>query len=252
MAVAASSEADAAAFARDGFLSLGRLLEPSAVETLRGEYATLFEPDETVSGDLAARDLAARDLSRNDGERMLQVMRLCQRNIHFRRLASLSDIVERVAPLVGPNLQLYGDQALYKPAGDGGSIYWHQDNAYWKCTPATAVTCWITLDDVDDDNGAIRVIPGSHRELVAHDRVTATGPLLDAGAQADETKAVTVDLPAGGAMLHHCLTFHASGPNRSRRQRRAFAFHYMAPGTTTQDGDAMPVSFEHPMVRFAG
>ena len=170
----------------------------------------------------------------------------------LRRLAFSPAIVERVAPLIGPSLQLFGDQALHTPARDGGAIYWHQDNAYWKCAPARVVTCWLTLDEVDVENGAMRVIPGSNRVAVAHRRATDGSSLLDGGARVDDAQAVTIELPPGGAMLHHCLTLHASGANRTECERRAFAFHHMAPGTTTPDAGTMPVSFRYPLVRLGG
>ena len=122
-----------------------------------------------------------------------------------------------MAALVGPSVQLFGDQALHKPVHDGGPIFWHQENAYWQCDPATIVTCWVTLDDVDADNGALRVIPGSHREQVAHQ-----------------------------------LTFYSSRPSRTSRDRRALAFHYVTPGTTSSSRGAMPVTFRNPMVCFRG
>ena len=37
--------------------------------------------------------------------------------------------------LIGPTIQLFHDQALFKPAHTGGPIHWHQDNGYWQCEP---------------------------------------------------------------------------------------------------------------------
>ena len=49
--------------------------------------------------------------------------------------------------------------------------------------------------------------------------------------------AVVIDLPVGGVMFHHCQTLHSTPPNRTERQRRAFAIHFMPPGTLGQVTD---------------
>ena len=43
------------------------------------------------------------------------------------------------------------------------SLLINTDNIYWKCEPANLVSCWITLDDAYLENGAMQVIPGSHK-----------------------------------------------------------------------------------------
>ena len=75
------------------------------------------------------------------------------------------------------------------------------------------------------------------------------GALLDAGDLVDTSGAVAVELPAGGVMFHHCQTFHSMPPNRTDRQRHAFAIHYMRPGTRSHRVGAMPVSFGRPLLR---
>jgi len=53
---------------------------------------------------------------------------------------------------------------------------------------------------------------------------------------ADESKAVSVPLKAGHAMVHHCLTVHQTQPNWSDRDRRAIVIHYMPVGTENSEG----------------
>ncbi|MCX5661944.1 MAG: phytanoyl-CoA dioxygenase family protein [Planctomycetota bacterium] len=106
----------------------------------------------------------------------------------------------------------------------------------------------MTLDDVTRENGAMQVIPGSHLTPVWHGNAESD-PLLRA--KVDASKAVVVDLPAGGVMFHHCQTLHYTDPNETDRQRRAFAIHYMNPGTRGRDGQVIKVSFANPMLRMS-
>ncbi len=239
-------------FTASGYLSLGRILDDDTLATLRREYDAEFERAE-ASGtcrNLSVNDDASSEQKRHAKVRMLQIMQMCERNIHFRKMLYHTKLLDVVTDLIGPNIQLFHDQALFKPAHHGGAVNWHQDNGYWRCTPANLVSCWMTLDDVDVHNGAMQVIPGSHLKAVRNDRPTSTTALRDASASVDASKAVVIDLPAGGAMIHHCQTLHYTQPNTTDRQRRAFIIHYMTPGTR-HDGQPMPVSFERPMLRMS-
>ena len=225
--------------ATQGFLRIGALLDDELIGSLRDEYDRVFAEARATD---RYRDLAEPD----DDDEMLQIMQMCERSLPFRSLLYHDAILDIVQDLIGPTIQLFHDQALFKPAHTGGPIHWHQDNGYWHCEPADLVSCWLTLDDVDAANGAMHVLPGSHREAVEHPRA---GTLLDAGGMVDTSGAVVVELPAGGVMFHHCQTFHYTPPNRTDRQRRAFAMHYMRPGTRSHRVGAMPVSFARPLLR---
>ena len=240
-------------FRHDGYLKLGRLLDDGLIDLLRREYDREFAL--ARGGDAQFRNLSISDTDdlrkKNEApEQMLQIMQMCERNLHFRRLLFHGEILDCVEDLLGPNLQLFHDQALYKPAHHGGPVFWHQDNAYWQCTPANLVSCWLTLDDVTVANGAMQVIPGSHLGAMQHDRSTATDAPLDNADRVDSSRAVAIELPAGGAMLHHCQTFHYTGPNETERERRAFAIHFMTPGTKARrTGEYLGVSFGRPVLR---
>ena len=240
-------------FQARGYLKLGPLLDDATVELLRREYDREFEL--ARSGASSFRNLAIDDTddvaAKNEAkEQMLQIMQMCERNLHYRRLLYHEPILDCVEDLIGPNIQLFHDQALYKPAHHGGPVFWHQDNAYWQCTPATLVSCWLTLDDVSVDNGAMQVIPGSHLQALEHEKSASTSALLDNAERVDSSRAVAIELPAGGAMLHHCQTFHYTAPNNTARERRAFAIHFMTPGTRShRTGESLPVSFTRPLLR---
>jgi phytanoyl-CoA hydroxylase len=241
-------------FAGNGYLRVGKVLTDDEIELLRSEYDREFEL--ARSGHGSFRNLSidpTDDLEKKNQakQQMLQIMQMCERNIHFRRLLYNERILDVVEDLIGPNIQLFHDQALYKPAFHGGPVHWHQDNAYWRCTPANLVSAWLTLDDVDETNGAMQFMPGSHLSTVGHERSQTTGSLLDSsGAVSDAKKKVVVDLPAGGIAIHHCQTLHYTEPNTTDRQRRAFAIHFMTPGTRSlRTGETLHVSFGRPMLR---
>ena len=238
-------------FWENGFLPCGKVLEDAEIELLRREYDAVFEQAWQENGvrNLSAGDGVGLEEKKAAPMQMLQIMGMGERNIHFRKLLFNARILDMVQELIGPNLMLFHDQALFKPARTGGPVFWHQDNAYWKCRPATLVSCWLTLDDADRDNGAMQVIPGSHLKPIWHEQSQSTNALLDSESHVETERAVVVDLPAGGCMLHHCQTLHHTQPNATDRQRRAFVMHFMPPGTSDRNGQIMRADFHHPVLR---
>jgi hypothetical protein len=222
------------AFARDGYLPGRPLLEADELPALRAEYDRLVAE--------AAQELGGT----NQGRRMLQVFNAGHRSALFHRLRHLPRMLAVLQDLLGARLALFHDQLLFKPAHDGGVVPWHQDNGYWRCRPANLVSCWLALDHADADNGTMQVIPGSHLAGAEHRDHGAGSRLFES--QVDARRAVTVAVPAGWGMFHHCQTLHHTGPNDSPRDRRAFAVHVMAPGTRDGEGRVMALGYDHPLL----
>ena len=241
-------------FWTDGYVTVGKVLRDGEIEALRREYDREFE--RARSGrhpryrNLSIEDTDDVEAKNRAETQMLQIMQMSEYNVHFRRLVYDDRILDLVEDLIGPNIQLFHDQALFKPAHHGGPVHWHQDNAYWRCSPPNLVSCWLTLDDVDIQNGAMQFLPGSHFRAEAHARAADSSALLDMGDKVDASGAVVIALPAGGVTLHHCQTMHYTAPNVTDRQRRAFAIHFMTPGTKSlRQQEYLEVSFERPILR---
>jgi ectoine hydroxylase-related dioxygenase (phytanoyl-CoA dioxygenase family) len=240
-------------FAENGYLAYGSLLDAAEVEALRREYDAEFRKAREEGGarNLSADGAADAQEKTAAPTQMLQIMQMCERNLHFRRLIYDRRILDLVQNLIGPNIMLFHDQALFKPARTGGAVFWHQDNAYWRCSPPNLVSCWLTLDDARRENGAMQVIPGSHHRLAGHQTSQRAGALLESRIEEDGREPVVVELAAGGCMFHHCQTLHYTPPNETECLRRAFAIHYMPPGTRGRDGEIIRVDFHHPMLRMS-
>lgn len=239
-------------FWTQGFLPIGKILHDDQIELLRREYDAEFaraQAGQSEFRNLSSNDSADPAAKNQTPQQMLQIMQMGERNIHFHKLLYDDRILDIIEDLIGPNIQLFHDQALWKPAQHGGPVHWHQDNAYWQCSPPNLVSCWLTLDDVDVHNGAMQFLPGTHFRAQEHEQ-SAANALLNLDNKVDPSQAVVANLPAGGIAIHHCQTLHHTAPNTTDRQRRAFAMHYMTPGTRSmRSGEYLPVSFGRPMLR---
>jgi non-heme Fe2+,alpha-ketoglutarate-dependent halogenase len=142
-------------------------------------------------------------------------------------------ILDAVTCLIGPDLLCRSASVFLKEAGDPAYVAWHQDAAYWNLEPDDVVTAWIAISDSTIANGALEVIPGSHRdEMLPHGPSNDPANQLQYGQKIvdllDPARAVPLLLRAGSMSLHHVRIAHGSQPNRSTERRIGFAIRYVA------------------------
>jgi ectoine hydroxylase-related dioxygenase (phytanoyl-CoA dioxygenase family) len=89
----------------------------------------------------------------------------------------------------------------------------------------------VAFSESSIESGAMRMIPGTHTEQVAHRDTFAPDNLLSRGqeitVEVDEARAVDVVLRPGEMSLHHVRMFHGSPPNRSGDRRIGYAIRYI-------------------------
>jgi ectoine hydroxylase-related dioxygenase (phytanoyl-CoA dioxygenase family) len=128
--------------------------------------------------------------------------------------------------LIGPDVRLYWDQAVYKKPGATDDFPWHQDNGYTFVEPQSYLTVWIALTDATRDNGCPWIVPRLHRRGTLRHWMTPLGwRCLE-----DAPDAVPCELPAGGAVAFSSLTPHATGPNRTDAVRKAYIVQFAPDG----------------------
>ncbi|MGI4945145.1 MAG: phytanoyl-CoA dioxygenase family protein [Janthinobacterium lividum] len=141
-------------------------------------------------------------------------------------------ILDAVEDVLGPNLLVWGSSFFIKDARDPGFVSWHQDSTYWGLDPADIVTAWVALSESTAENGAMRVMPDTHKmDQVPHRDTFAEGNLLSRGqeiaVEVDDSKAVMLELQPGEMSLHHVRLIHGSDPNPSGKRRIGFAIRYL-------------------------
>ncbi len=108
----------------------------------------------------------------------------------------------------------------------------------------------LLLDDMDEENGCLRVVPGSHRERYSHYRngkfVGAIDPALD---RDFEARSAPIEGHSGDVCLMHTWTVHGGGPNRSDRPRRLLICDYVAADAYPLSAPAVPSPHHGRIVR---
>jgi len=209
------------AYDRDGFVIVRQFLAPRELAEL---CATLDEYIRTVVPTLPDSDAFYEDRSRPE---TLKQMNHLGKEPGFQKYAQLPQVGGLARALAGEEVRLEDPQWFNKPPGTNHPTPPHQDNYYLNIKPCIFGTIWIALDPVDEENGCLRYVPGSHRRgLRPHGRSNVLGfsqGITDYG-PADTAGEVPIYLQPGDAAVHHGMTIHRAEPNRSAtRSRRAFA-----------------------------
>lgn len=154
-------------------------------------------------------------------------------------IVSHRNILDAVENIIGPNILVWEATWFVKFAHDPGYISWHQDGAYWGLRPPTVTTAWVALSGSSEENGCMRVLPGTHRSVLPQRDTYARDNALSRGqeisVEVDEAKAVSLLLQPGEMSLHHIGIAHGSKPNTSDGPRIGIAIRYIAP-EVVQDG----------------
>jgi phytanoyl-CoA hydroxylase len=122
-------------------------------------------------------------------------------------------------------------QYFSKPPGIGRATPSHQDGFYFCLVPNEAVSFWIPLDEIDQQNGALRYWKGSHKlGLLPHgaSHVLGFSQGMQEGSKVDLGEEVVWRVKRGDCLFHHSLMVHAADGNPSSRLRRAVGSVYYA------------------------
>jgi len=136
--------------------------------------------------------------------------------------------------LIGPDVRLYWDQAVYKKPAPEREFPWHQDNGYTYIEPQQYVTCWVALTDATVENGCPWVVPGLHRHGTFKHWMT------DFGWACLEHPAGAVPVPAraGSIVVFSSLTPHRTGPNSTPSVRKTYIVQFAPDGACKVERDA--------------
>lgn len=219
------SPAEMDRYRNEGYLIVGRTLTDAGLEAMRDECMTAwhaekgqFNPNATWLQNALLPNIHHRS----------QIVR----DFYFR--GPLVDIAEQI---VSPNVKCATSQLTFKMRGNTKPFGWHQDNGYGELDPYTAISTLTALDDTDQANGCLWLIPGSHKQkqIKVNQTVEQKAKGSEVTLQVDESGSIPMPLKAGETLLFHCWTLHKSEGNFSPDRDRRILFMRYA------DADAVEV-----------
>ncbi|HLZ72432.1 MAG TPA: phytanoyl-CoA dioxygenase family protein [Dehalococcoidia bacterium] len=231
------------AYAADGFTVVRGLFEPAEIARYRDHFMAL-RGEGAFPGDLVGVDPRSNDPLKQY-PRMIHMHRWDELSLRWLLDARLNTCL---TALLGIEPFAVQTMLYFKPPGARGQAP-HQDQYYLRVSPGTCIAAWLPLDDCDEANGCLQVVPGSHAwPLLCTEQADTSLSFTDVTVPIPpwtEVRAVT--MRAGDVLFFHGQLVHGSQPNRtSDRFRRSLIGHYI-------QGDARQVAtFYHPALRMDG
>lgn len=171
----------------------------------------------------------------NPEDRIAKVFN-CHAEGQTRAIAESDAIVDVVAELLGPDLDCFQSQFIFKNPGVIGQP-WHQDSYYFRFDRQPQVGVWLALSRATLENGCLWVLPGSHKgpihEHVPDRRPAANRAYTEIVSEDDSAREPALMEP-GDVLFFHSYLMHMSTDNVADERRAAMVYHYARAGTRAE------------------
>ncbi|HWB99936.1 MAG TPA: phytanoyl-CoA dioxygenase family protein [Bryobacteraceae bacterium] len=217
-------------FDRDGFLILRSFLTAAEVNDLETGLRRFVRE---IAPGLPKAHVMYEDYDDPDTIKQADCLDMETSIDAWRHSGKIRQLAEELLGPVHPQHAEYFD----KPPGNNKGTPPHQDGFYFCLSPNEACTFWIPLDEVDADNGALTYVRGSrHLGLLPHNATSVLG--FSQGLARDPSgtgEAVLASARRGDVLVHHSLTVHYAGRNKTERRRRSVGFVFFSADARQDD-----------------
>jgi len=237
------SKFEIAQFWHDGYLVVADAISPEQLAAMRAQIAGWVEESRSHREPFGPPTSDGRprfdmgEEHRADQPALRRVNNPSDIAPAFREVMEKARVVDMVAELIGPDVKFHHCKINLKLPGSNTEVGYHQDFAYTPHTNDDLITALIFIDEVTAENGALMVVPGSHKgpvySLFEDNRFT--GCIEEGKAAELKVQQIPAIGPAGSVCLMHTRLCHGSEANRSDRSRALYICVYSA-------ADAFPLA----------
>jgi ectoine hydroxylase-related dioxygenase (phytanoyl-CoA dioxygenase family) len=224
------SPAEVGAYHRDGYVAVRDVIDRNRLAALRQVTDEFLERSRQAreSGDVF--DLDAGHTA--EAPVLRRIKNPADHHPIYHWVAFESPIPDIVSDLLGADVKFNHSKLNLKASLVGAPVDWHQDAAFYPHSNDDVLAVGLLLDDATPENGALAVVPGSHRGPVyehydADGRFTGSIRPEDV-ARLDMSSVRLLALPAGSIHIHHYRLVHGSAENRTATERRLLINAYAA------------------------
>jgi ectoine hydroxylase len=227
---------DIGQFEKNGYLLLPNLFSKDEVTQFREELERM-QSDQALKGSPAA-------VTEPDSGELRSVFQIHNNHPLFSKVASDRRIADVARRILGGDIYIHQSRLNFKPGYRGREFYWHSDFETWHVEDGMprmrAVSCSILLTDNDAHNGALMLMPGSHKEFVScvgetpDDHYRSSLKKQEFGVPCDRSLRYLsdkygiecVEAKAGSVLFFDCNIMHGSNSNITPNPRSNLFFVY--------------------------
>ena len=245
-------QANVEAYHNDGYLLVPGLFTEADMEPVR--LAIEDEVDRLADRFYRAGKVSSRFADEPSNRRLVLLCESAQESVRIwelrtraavtpelYRLVRHPGLLELMTAILGPEVAWTGSFAVRVklPESEVTAFPWHQDTQYYgnPTRHLHVISVWIPLVDVDERNGCLHLLPGSHRWGLlggARDSERVVQMFEDVEQRG---KPVVLPMRRGDALAFSNLTCHASTVNTTDEMRWSIDLRYVVPEAAAARSD---------------
>lgn len=224
------TEKQVASYRENGFLVVENVFDAGTLDRIRSVIAGLVQKAAGVKTHNDVYDLEPTHTPENPRVRRIKTPHKV--DPLFMEVVKQPRVVAILQALLGKSVRLHGSKLNVKAPKYGSPVEWHQDWAFYPHTNDDVLAIGVMLDDVEDENGPLLVLPGTHRVDKVWDHhfdgrfCGAMDPTKTP--DLDYSKAVPCVGKAGSCSFHHVRLVHGSAQNTSNKPRQLLLYECAA------------------------
>lgn len=217
-------------YQKDGVLVVENVFDQTTLDRLRAVIAEFVAGAANVKDHSEVYDLEPSHTPEHPRVRRIKT----PHKLHpvFLEMVKHPKLTSILRAILGPNVRLHGSKLNMKLPHCGAAVEWHQDWAFYPHTNDDVLAIGIMIDDVDDDNGPMLALPGTHRvdKIWDHHQDGRFCGAMDPAAtpDLDYSKAIACTGKSGSCSFHHVRLVHGSSQNNSDKPRQLMLYEAAA------------------------
>jgi ectoine hydroxylase-related dioxygenase (phytanoyl-CoA dioxygenase family) len=247
------SQQEVAQFHREGFFVARQLFSKEEIDEIRNQFM-----DASSDGPIPGMSDVPKSFSPDDP--LSKYPRVMQPHWHpdveigklSRKYIVDQRIHDYLQPIMGEEPVAVQSMFYFKPPGARGQDL-HQDNFYLRVSPGTCYAAWLAVDDCDEDNGTLVVVPETNTmDIVCPQVADASQFFTTEHVEVPEGHTpLAVIMKAGDVLFFNGSLIHGSYPNTTEdRFRRSLIFHYVpASSQELSTGYKDPLLFDGTVIK---
>ena len=217
------TDADFKSFRENGYIVLPNYIDGAALSGLARVCDQLLTEEAPLDGSGKFHALGRGDTLRFLRQRF-------EDHAEIRAVLFGNAMIEAAKCLLGTGTAfMFNEQYVVKAPCDqtsGNSAFaWHQDGSYVGFAHAPYLTMWVAIDEATEESGTLRILPRNLDEDCSLGAYTID-PATNERVCHEGNDGLLVSAEPGTLVVFSSTTMHASSPNRTTRQRRAWLCQY--------------------------
>lgn len=222
------------AFNDDGYLVKRQLIDMSLLNEIRSQtkiHLNLRLPPFELEADVGYPN-APKSVEDEGGETIRRLLLAYSRDSSFREWGK-NRVVKSILQQLFDSEKIFLVQShhnciMTKQPCYSSQTMWHRDVRYWRFDNDELINSWLAMGSENNENGCLKVIPGSHKRQVQSDMVDDLKFLVSNHPIAQQwiDEAVDVELSAGDVLFFHAGVFHAANNNIAQQAKFSLVYSY--------------------------